>query len=467
MLSALVATASVAFCCCGTQGGTQLVASLTVAYTAARALMLRLHTGSAAAEWILLATATLMSIGVTLNVWEYTSLTGGTLANPVLVNDDSSRYFNIACELYSGTEVSYKYFIPGLPLVTAALWALLGKSIVYPLAMNVMLTLVAVVLSGYLSVLLLAPASPGKHATGLGSSVIAALGMGLTAAVCHFIGQGMVLLKEPMLYVGLTLTAIVMARLYIGRRMTRGAWAVFTAGCIVIASVRSQMFFFIALLLPMMLVRHGITLRRAAVALGMTAIMAVCHIGVSEISHFGFMEQQATAQSSDIMQKEYLNDTRHVGYKQIIGDYYEHSPAVRAAMLPLTAAVQFAVPFPWNYKRDCEFGYSQLWDHIAYPWYAVGGIILFYYTLLWWRRRTRLRIWALWCLLCWLIPAYLYAGSVSRYVMPLVPLAVPLAIHAVDGLVQRRHQRQFRLFGIIYVAGMATMLTACYFIQQN
>ena len=117
--------------------------------------------------------------------------------------------------------------------------------------------------------------------------------------------------------------------------------------------------------------------------------------------------------------------------------------------------------------RDTEFGYSQAWNHITWPWYAIGCIILFYFIWLWRKKSTPLRLWALWAAICWLIPAYLFGGSVSRYVMPFIPILVPLALVVIGELRSHRHITPFKWWATSYAVVLILALTACFFIQNH
>ena len=450
-----MALAAAAFALCGFARGVQLTASLTVAAVAAIAIYRRVLHGSNAGEWVLTATAAVMAMGVTLNVYYYTTVVGGTLDAPILINDDSSRYFRAAECIMAGNYGELEGSFAGVPLMTAALWAILGKSIVWPLAANVFLTLFAIALGGRLAARLLRR-----------DTATSALAMALTASVCHFTGEGMILLKEPMVYVGFLMTIIVLARLYKGRRMTASQWVQFVTGCVLLSSVRSSMLMFVGLLM-LLLLRHAAVRRMWVSLLVMAAVMVVCYVGASHIQGFGYERHVSTIKGSGYVPYQYLCNPRYDGYMSIVGRYMQCSPIEKIALLPVTVAVQAAIPFPWTMMRDVPFGYSQIWNHIALPWYLLAGILLFYFAVLWWRRATSLRLWALWALLCWVITAYLYAGTVSRYVMPVVPMLVPLAVYVIEQIRSRRFVKTFKVCACGYSVLLVLALTAGYFIQMR
>ncbi|MGN1246479.1 MAG: hypothetical protein ACI4UN_07580 [Muribaculaceae bacterium] len=454
--AASVAVAITAFALCGTVGGLQLSLSLPVAAAIAIAIHRRVLHGSQAGEWVLSVTATVMALGITLNTFYFTSVLGGSLDSPVLNNTDALRYFTDAEYIYHGNISAAIGDFLGIPLIVAALWVVLGKSIVWALAACMLLTLLAISLSGRLTALLLR--------RGEASS---ALAMALTAAVCHFTGQGMVLLKDPLIYVALLLTAIPLAHFYLGNRISPRLAASFIVGCILTALVRSHALHFITLGLLMFL-PLAFTRKRIIITAVAAICISACMVGGGLLSSTDATKQSRIASGSGSMAESYLgNDSRYDGYKSLLGDYYRLPIYHRIALLPATAAVQYVVPFPWNYGRDTEFGYSQALNHFAWPWYAIGGFIIFYFIFLWLKKSTPLRLWALWAIICWLIPAYLFGGSVSRYVMPFIPLLVPLAVIVIDELRAHRHHTTFKWWAACYTSLLIVGLTACYFIQNH
>ena len=453
---AAAAVAITAFALCGAKGGLQLALALPIAAANTIAIHRRLLHGSTAGEWVLSITATVMSLGITLNTYYFTSVLGGTLDAPVLLNSDALRYFTYAENLYDGDfSAAFGDFL-GIPIITAALWIVLGKSIVWALAACMALTLMAISLSGRLAAILLRHSRPSS-----------ALAMALTAAVCHFTGQGMVLLKEPLIYFAFLLTAIPLAHFYMGNRISARLIVTFVVGCILTALVRSHALHFIALGLIMFLPLQ-FTRKRILHAAGAAVCIFACVAGGGYLSHTGTEKHSNIVSGSGSMPEAYLgDDSRYDGYKSLLGDYYNRPIYQRIALLPATAAVQYAVPFPWNFVRDTEFGYSQAWNHITWPWYAIGCIILFYFIWLWRTKSTPLRLWARWAAICWLIPAYLFGGSVSRYVMPFIPILVPLALVVIGELRSHRHITPFKWWATSYAVVLILALTACFFIQNH
>lgn len=440
----------------------QLLLSLSTASLAAGLIYFYRFKPTAMGLYTLIFAATVMSLGVIFNVYMFSVESGGTLADPVLLNPDSYRYYNHAVEIYTGEHIVREFNVVGLPLITAALWAIFGQSIVYPLAMNVFLTLLSLMLAGRLAQILLR-----GYVANMTDEKVMSLAMLLTTAVCYFIGHGMLMLKEPLLYVGVLLMAICVAHFYRKERLTTMAIIGYLVGNAIIAVSRPQLsyFLFVALVLFVFVDCRKLW-KKFVVLIAIAGVFYFIGMGITRVD---LSLHDEIVAGGERMDSEYLNDPkdgRYDTYNKITGGYYNTPFYHRVALLPLTATVQYVVPFPWNFERDMEFGYSQIYSHIAYPWYVVGGMILFYYLFMWWRRKTPLRLWALWTLFLWVVVAYLYAGSVSRYILPFVPLMIPFAVLAISRLIDGEYRKQFAVWSICYVTVMAVGLVACYHIQQ-
>lgn len=150
------------------------------------------------------------------------------------------------------------------------------------------------------------------------------------------------------------------------------------------------------------------------------------------------------------------------GYRKILGGYYVNSTASRIARLPFTASAQYFPPFPWNFTRDTQIGRFVPWAHLPF-WYMVGGLVLAYYIFCAFNRRRRggMAWWSLWVALCWLGIAYVSAGSVPRYWLPLVPAMIPMGLQVAacvrSGAISRK---AISIYSITYLVLLAAALTA-------
>ena len=134
-------------------------------------------------------------------------------------------------------------------------------------------------------------------------------------------------------------------------------------------------------------------------------------------------------------------------------------------VFPAGILVQFLIPFPWDLSGgEHLMGYAATYYRFAFPWYIIGGLIL-YYIAKGWRRSTKpLKLLYLWAAICWLAPAYMLGGTVSRYGTPFAPILVLGAVYVVLNL---RHEKSLRRWMWIFCVLMAAGLTACYLIMKN
>lgn len=128
--------------------------------------------------------------------------------------------------------------------------------------------------------------------------------------------------------------------------------------------------------------------------------------------------------------------------------------------LPVSVALQFITPLPWAFGRDVVFGPSAAYAHVSYPWYALGGLIL--YCLLF-RLRSLPRRMAgllLYGTVLYLITALMTGGTISRYTLPWLPALVPAAAWVWnEGCVRLR---SFRIWYFIYCLAMVLVLAAAF-----
>ena len=406
-----------------------------------------------AAAWCIVAASALH------HFVEWTSLPHTSLAHPA-VGGDAARYYGFACYYYDGsTPTPPDVAFPGLSLLIIGLWKVLGMSVVWPVAMNVMLTLVAVVLVGRLTCRLL------RGRTTASAVQLTTLGMALTATLMFYLSHGALLLKEPGIYVSMAIVGLVLAGINGEAKPALRRWwleaAAFTVAVLLMAFFRTTYLYFVILGAAMLVVRHWrLWWRRGAVLMAIT--MIAFWLGDNVAAYSADYHLQMIA-GGDLMHNEFMKDAPRQVYSNFIGYYFYYSPLHRVFLLPLTASVQFIIPFPWIY----EGGLAELFPRLAWGWYAVGGLALFYFFFISWRRADSLGTWAWWVALSWAVIAYVMAGTVSRYVLPLQQLLVPVAAYVLCLLHQGRYKKPMLWWSIGFVIVLAVTLVVCYHIQTD
>ena len=459
-ITALIFIAILAFTLCDTITAITTLCSCIMAYMAAGIAYDKSGLADNSGRLVLLLAAIILASFIILNIHTYTTAPGHSAVTPLLVNHDANRYFAQSLGLYDGTLNIGNVPHPSLPLITAGLWKILGVSIVYPLAANMLLTLTSIILGGRLAATLLHSRMPE-----VSKSHISTVAMLLNTAVSNFMVHGSLLLREPVIYFSLVVTMLALCNLFDGKGLKSAL--MFSAGTVLLVFSRSHLLFFV--LAGIILFTFSKPSRNIRVAAVTSLIVVACYIVNESITGYDskYVSPADMITDTQTMSVNYLNLDRHDAYKNIIGDYFNKPAPTRILLLPVTAAVQFFVPFPWNYMRDTPFGLAQFFSHVSYTWYAIGGIIIFYFLFLWHKSDTPLRLWALWTLFCYLVPAYLYAGTVSRYILPFVPFMIPLAIYSLNYIKKHKPRRLVATYATTYCLLVTATLTTCYALQSS
>ena len=159
------------------------------------------------------------------------------------------------------------------------------------------------------------------------------------------------------------------------------------------------------------------------------------------------------------MQRFYIRRGTRENYRALLDYYYLYSPFHRVLMLPLTSTVQFMIPFPWRAGEDSTL--ANFICRITYGWYLLGGISLFYYLFMGWRRNENMGAWPLWPAAVFVALAYVMAGTVNRYLLPVEPMFVPVAVYVLSRVGEARWRRLFKRWSIVFVIVIAITLLLC------
>lgn len=381
--------------------------------------------------YVLLGAATLLSIGIIINVNYFTIGSGGTDAAPVLYNSDAWRTWNDA--LYhlgaGGEAIPTTYGMYGG--IIAAVMSVTGISVSAGLMVSMVAILVSILCSGIIAWRLTA------------NRRIAAVSMACAAAVCYFLTSGTLLIKDAWVCASFAMVGVGFASSG-DRSMLRIITPVYI-GAIMLLLVRPNMLLAIAIGTVMCILPAAVEAenrRRAWTYIGLCAGFCILLWGVGNIA-------KITPDADGIISMSISNEwirydaPNQLAYYNFIGDYSTIPVYFKIAILPVTAAVQFLIPFPWNWGRDILYGPTSFYAHIAYPWYLFG-LMAFYYlfyarheyrinrTIPYFRLKTVTRL-VLWAMLCWLIPCYLFGGTISRYGLMAVPLVAPAVSMALLG----------------------------------
>lgn len=408
--------------------------------------------GSRGAVAVMLTACLLVGAGVVLNAWYFTTASGGTPDAPVLLNTDSARWWSRAMNALDsgrGDATSSYYgwygYVLALPL-----W-LFGETVGTALLWSFSLLLTSLLLTGALA---------WRVTSSRKDSVVA---MACCAAVCYWLTMGTLILKDSFV-----ILAMVTAANGLTARRTRNFVLAVLAGAVMLTVSRPGF-------ILMLVVGTAIVRARRGTLWSCAAVCAVC-VALWSVPQ---LLKANTALMASLGGDESLgigyDAPQQMAYFNIVGNFAELSVLKRLLLVPVSAAVQFFIPFPWNYGRDTVFGLTQAYAHVGYPWYLFGATLIYYFatsasrrlrgnrTCRGSRRAMLFRV-ALWGLICWLVPCYMFGGTISRYGLPMVALFAPAV--AVT-LRENYRKRPFLIYITIFAVLTGAALVAAHGLQTG
>ncbi|MBP5314291.1 MAG: hypothetical protein J6Y87_00305 [Muribaculaceae bacterium] len=406
-------------------------------------------------EWLIFGVCLLLTIGNILNIYYFTTAFDSTPQFPHLQNSDAATNYYVAYKFFD----QHYYTAPVNPApiyrwLICHLWRITGVTVAAPIFVNSIFIAWAVIFSGLISRNVLRDYRPSTSL----------LAMGLTAAVCYYINSGTIILKDAAVCLSVAMLAFAFTYLRTdlkGRRHYVYAYTSLILGGILLALFR------VNYLLPVALgavILTPWTNRQRWHGLAMIAVCVALWIGVEHIFPHGSISFRVTTYVDGYgFGKAYFQEapTRDIYYSLYGNNYFRLPVWQKILFAPIGAAVQYLTPFPWNFSRDAIFGPTLVYAHITYPWYAIGGLIIYFFIFRIWKAEKHIILWAIWGLAFWLVPVYMFAGAVSRYALPVLPILIPLAILAW----RSRQRKSFKYFAITYVVLLAGALCGAYFIQ--
>lgn len=438
--------------------------SMAVAYLIPRLIYSHSRYWCRAGHWLLLAVGSLLAMYVVLSIKACTVDVEYTLEEPLLYSDSGS-YYAWALSHYDGRCPEPKLPFKGLPLFMLWQWRVLGVSIAWPLALNYMFTMLTIVMTGKVACRMLC-----RKFTDVQPSTIATMAMLLISFMGFLISQGLRIQKEAGCALGLLLVGYTLAGMASGETLTRSHRyrdiAIFVTGCLLMAMVRTNFVYFaVAGAIMMTFSNRRANWKTGAMLAVLAAVLAVVF---SIMFSYSFGQQYRTIDGGDAMALAYKTGVVQQPYANIIGDYYHYPEWKRMLLLPVTAGVQYVIPFPWLYDYSGATIFTLL-PRFRLMWYFVGGACLHYflYITILHPKSNNLGMWAWWPLALFMIIAFITGGSVSRYALPLQPLFVVIALYVLLKVKRGHYRRSFTLWMIIYAFVLVAILVMCYNAQAE
>lgn len=388
--------------------------------------------------WLLLA------IGIILNIWYFTTYSGGTDTAPVLHNNDAAAAWNQMMAVLNGTESPVEMERRGYGTFLALLSYGGTPTISSLLNINMLAILLAIVLTG-------ATAAKMTGGDDKRKARVATVAMLMAGGVCYFLHTGAILIKDALCCLIMAMT------LYAVYATPKAIWKapLILAAIAAAALIRTNLLPFIVL--AIIIGAFSAPRRQLWVSAAMCLIAVGAYFYVSSLDVVAIPID--TGDATTIFDVNGASEKRLNAYSAVSGDYNYSSNLKKLVLLPFSLAVQFLTPLPWAFGRDIVFGPSEAYAHISYPWYALG-CLLFFYLFFRIRRSPRAIASAFaFGVLATVATAFMTGGTVSRYCLPWLPYLVPGAAWLVTSgeLKCKAFRRWAWAYGIILATALATV----------
>lgn len=443
----------------GVTEASRITIAYLVAYLVPCIVLVHARDTSMAARVILLALAVvLMFVGFnSMLVWS--RVNGYSLEMPNLAGD-ARRYYKWALSHYDGRVPSPNLAFPGFPLMMLNMWRVLGVHVVWPLAMNTMFTLTSVVLTGMTCRRLLA------HRVSASGVTLLCSGMFLMCLLCYYLMIGIAVLKEGSIYLSTSLVGFALSSMATTDEERHHLWRellLFVIACLLMAIVRTTYLYFMLVGVVIMALSHW--RRDWGMALAMVSIIAVAFFAGNYYASYSFERHAEIVGGGWNMQRFFPMDGPQRPYRYMVDYYYLYSPWHKLLLLPLTMSVQFVAPFPWLSVEEPTIANEIC--RLTYGWYFVGCLALFYYLFLSWRRHENMGLWAWWPAISYAVLAYVVAGSVNRYLLPIEPLFIPVVLFVLCRLHEGHWRKSFKRWCIFFVILLIVTLLVCLELERG
>ena len=444
----------------GMADGARITLAYLVAYLVPR-FVLRRDSGS---SWV--ASAVLFLLACLLIYIDFSRLAavtlfdGYSLQTPNL-KGDARGYYKWALSRYDGSYEKSYVPSPGFPMMMLGLWKVFGVSVIWPQAMNLMFMLTSVVFTGKFTRRLL------SHRVSVSPRRLLAVGMLMTSLLTFYLVIGTSLLKEGSLSLATTMSAFAISSLGAGDDECRHSITdivLFVLSCLLLAIVRPAFLYFIAM--GVVVMSLPCLKREWRFSLGLMVVIGISLLLGEQLTHNAFARQAEIAGGGWNMQRFYVIGESKQFYHDLLNYYFLYPVWHKVVMLPLTMSVQFFIPLPWSYYYTAS-SFIETFGRFTYGWYFVGGTSLFYYFILSWRKGENMGLWPWWPAMAYASLAYVMAGSVARYVAPILPLFVPIAVYVLCRVYEGRCRKSFIWWWIVLVIVIALVLLLCLEIQQG
>ena len=439
----------------GMADGATIIASLAIACVIPLLVGRRCSWWSPACTVALCVVELILVANAISHIYANTLGANATLDNPFILSDAGGD-FKWALHHYDGRCPEPKTAFIGYPLIIYGLFLLFGVNIVWPIALNVMLTLFAVIMTGCLAVMI------SRNRTSTKASTIASIAIGLTSLNGFFLYHSGLTLKEPTMYIAITLVAMAFVNIIQAPESRNNSikWIVlYAVACLILAAVRARFINFVAIGVIFMTITLWRTHWRTLVAMSVITLVA-WYIGII-MSTANSLHNQISIVSGGVAMSKSFGEVDGIQYEyfKILHGYFCLETWKKILLLPITTCTQYIIPLPWGDESMVCF-----LARVRSGWYLSGGLSLFYYGFLSWRKECSLGIIVWWPAVCFVAIAYICGGTVSRYIQPFCPIFIAIAAYVTALAIDGKYRVLLRGFAIGYCIILSIALSAAAFI---
>jgi hypothetical protein len=349
------------------------------------------------------------------------SITIGTPIEPYLAKSDGQGYFAEAMWLRDGNifaklSLSGTNYL-GYQFILALAFRLLSPDLIIGLLVNNTALLLAVVLLARTTFLLTGDARP---------AFFSALAFMLTS---KFIFYANVLLKDPLLLLGVALVAYAFVNLRMKRSGRLAAYGSLLGAVMIFGTMRLPML----VLIPGGFTLLGREFLRKGWILVVAGIIGASALG-SVFASFTTHEFSKDAVAQQAVQNSILDEKLQGGgasaggvVGRIMGGYTELTLWERVISVPVPTIIQFALPFDFWSTRFLDDHMIDFFNTNLNPlWYLFVGVFAIY-TAVYWRQLPNWPMKALFFLglAMYVVIAFIFGGVVPRYASPYLILMFP------------------------------------------
>lgn len=390
---------------------------------------------------------TILATGLIVNTWYFTTYSGGTLTEPVLQNNDALSAWKQMEATLAGMASPVESTRRGYGTFLALISWLVTPAIDNLLCINMVAVLLSIILTAAVAARMV-PDYNAEKATRMATAAIILLG-----SVCYYLITGVILIKDATCSLAM---ATILYALY-GSKNNILRYTLLVVCIVFLALVRPNLLVFITIAMCIAATTMPRSTWGPITLLSIAACTAFVVITNTELSQSPFDFNDGT---TNFIMENGAPSERLNAYSKVSDNYMYISNPGKVLRLPFSLAVQYLTPLPWAFSRDIIFGPAQAYAHFAFPWYAVGCILLFY--LFFHIRKSPRTISAAFTfgVIGTIAIAYITGGTVSRYVLPLLPFMIPAGAWIVVS--DKWRSKAFRLWSICYSVAIIAALTVCF-----